>query len=81
MQRCLGEGGLRAVDELPYWCRVGDETCAALANMYNDAQLTELLVLVGNCRTLSYVQNSVGTRPVTGTSPNIPRNRFLFPAS
>jgi alkylhydroperoxidase family enzyme len=70
---------LRAVDELHYWCRVGDETWAMLASHYDERQLVEFLVLVGNYRTLSYVQNSVGIRPVTGTSPNIPGNRFLFP--
>jgi hypothetical protein len=39
------------------------------------------MLLVGNYRTLSYIQNSVGIRPVSGTSPNIPGNRFLFPAA
>jgi 4-carboxymuconolactone decarboxylase len=72
---------LRAVDELHVWCRIGDDTWTALAGHYSDQQLLELLLLVGNYRTLSYVQNSVGIRPVTGTSPNIPGNRFLFPAS
>jgi len=70
---------LRAVDELHFCCRIGDDTWAALARQYNRRQLIEFLLLVGNYRTLSYVQNSVGIRPVTGTSPNIPGNRFLFP--
>ena len=69
---------LRAVDELYACCRVGDDTWAALAAMYDTSQLLEFLLLVGNYRTLSYVQNSVGIRPVTGTTPNIPGNRFLF---
>jgi alkylhydroperoxidase family enzyme len=69
---------LRAVDELHFACRVGDDTWSALARVYDEAQLIEFLLLVGNYRKLSYVQNSVGIRPVTGTSPNIPGNRFLF---
>jgi alkylhydroperoxidase family enzyme len=69
---------LRAVDELHHCCRIGDETWSKLAGRYDDAQLIEFLLLVGSYRALSYVQNSVGIRPVRGTSPNIPGNRFLF---
>jgi alkylhydroperoxidase family enzyme len=72
---------LRAVDELHSSCRVGDDTWAALARQYTRRQLIEFLLLVGNYRTLAYVQNSVGIRPPTGTSPNLPANRFLFPDS
>ena len=71
---------LRAVDELHHWCRIGDDTWAILASQYDKRQLIELLMLVGNYRALSYVQNSIGVRPVTGTSPDISGNRFLFPA-
>jgi 4-carboxymuconolactone decarboxylase len=71
---------LRAVDELHFWRRIGDDTGAALARQYDKRQLIELLLHVGNYRTLAYVQNSVGIRPVTGTNPNIAGNRFLFPA-
>jgi hypothetical protein len=69
---------VRAVDELHYWCRIGDDTWAALARQYDKRQLLQFLLLVGNYRTLSYVQNSIGIRPVTGSSPDIPGNRFLF---
>ncbi|MDP9318291.1 MAG: carboxymuconolactone decarboxylase family protein [Actinomycetota bacterium] len=72
---------LRAVDELHRWCRIGDETWSALARLYDSRQLIEFLLLVGNYRMLSYVQNSVGIRPVTGTTPSVPGNRFLFPDS
>ncbi len=72
---------LHAVDELHLWCRIGDDTWTALARHYSEQQLLELMLLVGNYRTLSYIQNSVGIRPVSGTSPNIPGNRFLFPAA
>ena len=72
---------VRGVDELHSRCRIGADTWAALARQYDKRQLIEFLLLVGNYRTLSYIQNSVGIRPVTGTSPNIPGNRFQFPGS
>jgi alkylhydroperoxidase family enzyme len=72
---------LAAVDQLHFTCRIGDDTWAVLTHQYSKRQLIELLLLVGNYRTLGYVQNNVGIRPVTGTTPNIPRNRFLFPAT
>ena len=72
---------IRAVDQLHHTCRVSDDTWASLAQEYDKRQLIEFLLLVGNYRSLSYIQNNVGIRPVTGTSPNIPGNRFLFPAS
>jgi alkylhydroperoxidase family enzyme len=72
---------LRAVDELHQWCRIGDDTWGLLSSCYGDRQLLELMLLVGNYHTLSYVQNCVGIRPVTAVSPNIPGNRFLFPES
>jgi alkylhydroperoxidase family enzyme len=72
---------LRAADQLQLHCRVDDDTWAALARQYDKRQIIELFVLVGNYRTLSYIQNGIGIRPVTGTSPNIPGNKFLFPAS
>jgi 4-carboxymuconolactone decarboxylase len=71
---------IRAVDQLHHTCRVSDDTWASLVQEYDKRQLIEFLLLVGNYRSLSYIQNNVGIRPVTGTSPNIPGNRFLFPA-
>lgn len=72
---------LRAVDELHYRCGVGDQTWEVLAGIYDERQLIELLLLVGNYRALSYIQNSIGIRPVRGKTPNIPGNRFLFAGS
>jgi alkylhydroperoxidase family enzyme len=72
---------LRAVDELHLCCRIGVEVWSSLARRYDDAQMIEFLLLVGNYRALSYVQNSVGIRPVRGRTPNIPGHRFLFPES
>ena len=69
---------LRACDELHEWCRLGDETWCALAESYDTQQMLELIVLVGNYRTLAYIQGSVGIKPFAGWSPDIPGNRFLF---
>jgi alkylhydroperoxidase family enzyme len=70
---------MRAVDELHDDCRIGEDTWTALAKRYDDAQLLELITLVGNYHSVAYLQNSVGIRPVGGSSPNLPGNRFLFP--
>jgi 4-carboxymuconolactone decarboxylase len=69
---------LRAVDELHSTCRVGDETWAGLTRQYDERQLVEFLVLVGNYRTIAYVMNGVGIAPPSGVSPHLPGNRFLF---
>ncbi len=69
---------LRAVDELHSTCRVGDRTWAGLARQYDERQLVEFLVLVGNYRTIAYVMNGVGIPPPSGVSPDLPGNRFLF---
>lgn len=69
---------IRAVDELHAACRIGDETWAALAAHYDERQLIELIVLVGNYRLLAYVFNAVGIRPPSGQSPDLPDNSFLF---
>jgi 4-carboxymuconolactone decarboxylase len=71
-------GVLRAVDELHSTCHVSDETWATLAGQYDERQLIEFLVLVGNYRTIAYVMNGVGIRPPGGKSPDLPGNRFLF---
>lgn len=72
---------LQAVDELHDTCRVDDRTWDSLASQYDECQLVEFLVLVGNYRTIAYVMNGVGIRPPSGDSPNLPGNRFLFPAA
>jgi alkylhydroperoxidase family enzyme len=69
---------LSAVDELHLNCRISDETWAMLARQYDERQLIEFLVLVGNYRTIAYVMNGVGIRPPSGDSPDLPGNRFLF---
>jgi alkylhydroperoxidase family enzyme len=72
---------LRAVDELHFARRIGDETWAILARQYSEAQLVELMVLVGNYQSIAYVMNSVGLRPPNQESPDLPRNTFLFSKS
>jgi alkylhydroperoxidase family enzyme len=69
---------IRAVDELDAACRISDATWNALFSHYDERQLIELLVLVGNYRMLCYVFNAVGIRPPTGQSPDLPNNCFLF---
>jgi alkylhydroperoxidase family enzyme len=69
---------IRAVDELDASCRVSDDTWNALAAHYDERQMIELLVLVGNYRLLAYVFNAVGIPPPGGKSPDLPGNAFLF---
>jgi len=69
---------LNAVDELHFTCHIRDETWAMLADQYDERQLIEFLVLVGNYRTIAYVMNGIGIRPPGGDSPDLPGNRFLF---
>src|SRR5262249_39058754 len=69
---------IRAVDELDSCCRVSDDTWNTLAAHYDERQMIELLVLVGNYRLLAYVFNAVGIPPPGGQSPDLPGNSFLF---
>lgn len=71
---------LCCVDELQSSCRLSDDAWSALAANYDKQQIIEFLVLAGNYRLVAYIQNCVGIRPVTGTSPNLPGNHFLFPS-
>lgn len=69
---------VHAVDELHAVSRIGDETWAALTAHYDERQIIELLVLIGSYRLTAYVFNSVGIRPPSGQSPDLPGNSFLF---
>lgn len=53
---------LRAVDELHDDNVIGDETWAALAGRYDDAQLIELPMLVGHYHMVAYTLNSLGVQ-------------------
>jgi 4-carboxymuconolactone decarboxylase len=50
---------LRAADECHAQARVTDETWAALADAYDEAQLIELLLLVGQYHGVSYLLNGL----------------------
>jgi alkylhydroperoxidase family enzyme len=69
---------IRAVDELNDANRIGDETWKALREDYDEAQVIEFLVLVGSYRLTAWVFNSVGIRPPSGSSPDLPGNSFSF---
>lgn len=51
---------LRAADELHADSRVGDETWAALADRYDEKQLIELPILVGQYHLVAYALNTLG---------------------
>lgn len=53
---------LRAVDELHDDSVIGDETWAALAERYDDAQLIELPMLIGHYHMVAYTLNSLGVQ-------------------
>jgi AhpD family alkylhydroperoxidase len=57
---------LRAVDELQAGDRVGDQTWAALAERYSEAELLELLGLIGFYRMTAGLLNSAGVEPDAG---------------
>ena len=53
---------LRAVEEMMANAMVTDETWAILAKAYNDAQLIEFPILVGQYLGVAYLQNSIRAR-------------------
>ena len=57
---------LRAVDELQAGDRVGDETWARLAVLFSEAELLELLALIGFYRMTAGLLNSAGVEPERG---------------
>jgi 4-carboxymuconolactone decarboxylase len=59
---------LRAVDELHDDACVSDATWAALAERYDDRQLIELLMLVGQYHLVSFALNSLGVQ----REPDVP---------
>jgi alkylhydroperoxidase family enzyme len=62
---------LRAVDELHDTACISDETWAVLADNYNDHQLIEVVMIVGNYHLLSYFMNSLGVQPEDGFVPGV----------
>jgi alkylhydroperoxidase family enzyme len=72
---------LRSMDELHQYSRIADPTWKVLAGTFDNRQLIELITLAGSYHVMAYLMGAVGIRPPTGESPNLPGNRFLFPAS
>lgn len=64
---------LAAADELFQHRTLRDETWGGLATRYDQAQLLELPMLVGEYVMLSMFLRSVGVRPDPGTAPAPPR--------
>jgi 4-carboxymuconolactone decarboxylase len=51
---------LRAADELHEQARLGDDTWAALARHYDERQLIEVCMVVGQYHLVAFVLNSLG---------------------
>jgi alkylhydroperoxidase family enzyme len=62
---------LRAVDELHADARVGDATWAALAARYDEQQLIEICMVVGQYHLVAFTLNSLGVAPEPGL-PEMP---------
>jgi alkylhydroperoxidase family enzyme len=63
---------LRAADELHASSRVGDATWAVLADRYDEQQLIELCMVVGQYHLVAFTLNSLGVEPEPGL-PEMPR--------
>ncbi len=63
---------LRAADELHDGNRIGDATWAALAGRYDERQLIEVCMVVGQYHLVAYTLNSLGVQPERDL-PEIPR--------
>jgi hypothetical protein len=55
-----------AADELHRDSRIGDDTWAALRGRYDDKQLIELLMVVGQYHLVSFTLNSLGVQREPG---------------
>ena len=60
---------LRATDELHADSRIGDATWAALAEQWDDQQLIELCMVVGQYHLVAMTLNSLGVEPETDDFP------------
>jgi 4-carboxymuconolactone decarboxylase len=82
MRRTAGPGAdwdafeaalLRAADELHVDSCIGDATWAVLAGRYDDAQLIELIMLVGRYHLVAMTVNTLGIP--RDTDPMLPARR------
>jgi 4-carboxymuconolactone decarboxylase len=60
---------LRAVDELHDSARISDETWSTLAQAYDDNQLIELTMLIGQYHMVAFALNSLGVELDEGLEP------------
>lgn len=63
---------LRAADDLHRDSRIGDETWAALATRYDEQQLIEVCMVVGQYHLVAFTLNSLGVEPEPGL-PEMPQ--------
>jgi 4-carboxymuconolactone decarboxylase len=63
---------LRAADELHRDHRIGDATWAALAARYDEQQLIEVCMLVGQYHLVAFTLNSLGVEPESDDFPALP---------
>lgn len=64
---------LRAADELHADARIGEDTWAALAERWSDAQLIELCMVVGQYHLVAFTLNSLGVQLEPGVEGLPPR--------
>lgn len=63
---------LRAADELHADARIGDATWGALAEHFDEQQLIELCMTVGQYHLVAFTLNSLGVEPETDDFPELP---------
>lgn len=63
---------LRATDELHTHSRIGDATWAALADRWDEQQLIELCMVVGQYHLVAFTLNSLGVEPESDDFPGLP---------
>jgi len=63
---------LRATDELHADSRIGDATWAALAERWDEQQLIELCMVVGQYHLVAFTLNSLGVEPESDDLPALP---------
>jgi alkylhydroperoxidase family enzyme len=63
---------LRAADELHADSRIGDATWQALADRWDEQQLIELCMVVGQYHLVAFALNSLGVEPESDDFPELP---------
>ena len=63
---------LRATDELHADSRIGDTTWAALAGRWDEQQLIEVCMTVGQYHLVAFTLNSLGVEPESADFPELP---------